>query len=96
MAAAARYVPDWRCPVSKRHERPTRRTHLMLFVEDLEYLDRAFGAGSASRQGIGWAIRQIVHNKCVALQAREHALRDGRAGEGHPRGEGHTQGEASE
>lgn len=67
--------------MSKRHERSTRRTHVMLFEEDLEYLDRAFGADSPSRQGIGWAIRTIVHAKVTALRAAEIAKRDARQGQ---------------
>jgi hypothetical protein len=68
--------------MSKRAELPQSRRHILVFDEDWDFLERAFGIGSPNRFGVGPAIRQIIHAKVKDMKAKLVAKRDGRqAGE---------------
>jgi hypothetical protein len=57
--------------MSKRSQLPQSRHHVMIFDEDWQWLDLAFGKYSRSRLGPGVAIRQIVHRHVRQLRQVE-------------------------
>ncbi len=69
---------------------PSSRHHIMLFDEDWEFLNRAYGKpGGMHAIGVSEAIRAIVHAKVVSLKAKANSeydrIRDEL--EGSPQGE---------
>lgn len=56
--------------MSRRHRLPTRSIHVLLFVEDLEWLEARFGLQGDLPFGVGNAIREIVHKRVEQLKAK--------------------------
>lgn len=79
--------------MSKRAERPQSRRHIFVYDEDWEFLTSHFGPSSDNKRGVGWAIRQIIHQKVKSIREREIAEREASAPVGQSVGE-NERGEA--
>lgn len=47
--------------MSRRHELPSSRRHVMIFDDDWQWLEANYGTQSAQPVGVGHAIRALVH-----------------------------------
>lgn len=57
--------------MSKKAALPYSRHHILIYDEDWEFLEKAYGKGSANEAlGISGAIRAIVHQKVLGLKAK--------------------------
>jgi len=62
--------------VSKRSLFPQSRRHIWVYDKDWAFLDSHFGDTSESRMGVGAMVREIVHNYCERLKARQAGVED--------------------
>ena len=72
--------------MSKRAVLPQSRRHILIYDEDWDYLDAAYGPGSQSKYGTSAAIRTFLHAKVLQLKARASEAADTR-----PRAPGQTE-----
>lgn len=68
--------------MSKKAALPYSRHHILIYDEDWEFLEKAYGKGSANEAlGISGAIRAIVHQKVLGLKAKINQQIDATAAE---------------
>lgn len=57
--------------MSKKAPLPYSRHHILIYDEDWEFLEKAYGKGSPHEAlGISGAIRAIIHQKVLGLKAK--------------------------
>lgn len=56
--------------MSKKTELPQTRRHVMIFDEDWDFLEKAYGLTSLNKIGVSTAIRKIIHAKVSLLRER--------------------------
>lgn len=56
--------------MSRKTENPSSRRHILVYNEDWEFLEKAYGNASESRLGVGPAIRNIIHAYVNSLKAK--------------------------
>lgn len=54
----------------RKSELPKARYHVMLFVEDYEFLEQEYGKNGPKPVGVSAAISAIIHAKVLDLKAR--------------------------
>lgn len=60
--------------MAKNSDLPKSQRHVLIYDEDWEYLELAYGPGSAGRFGIGKAVCVIIHAKVKALKEEQAVL----------------------
>ena len=55
--------------MSKRSVLPQSRRHILVYDEDWEFLDTAFGKDTEKPIGVGVAIRQLIHASVSRMKA---------------------------
>jgi len=63
--------------MSKRSVLPQARRHILVYDEDWEFLDSAYGKDSDKPIGVGVAIRQLVHASVLRIKAQMQQALDG-------------------
>jgi len=62
--------------MSKRTDFPASTRHLLIYDEDWEYLESRFGPRGIKPVGVSTVIRAILHQKVMALRAKEIETQD--------------------
>jgi hypothetical protein len=62
--------------VPKKTAFPASTRHLLLYDEDWEYLESRFGPRGIRPVGVSTVVRAILHQKVMALRAKEIEARD--------------------
>lgn len=66
--------------MSTRAAKPQRPRHIPILDEDWEYLEKAYGAASESKMGVGPAIRAIINDFVKMQKALIQKKLDARTG----------------
>ena len=56
--------------MARKIELDTDRFHIVLFKDDVEFLEAEYGKNSAKPVGLSFAVRAIVHAKVEDMRAR--------------------------
>lgn len=62
--------------MSRKSPLPQSRRHVMIYNEDWDWLERAYGGQTAANLGPGVAIRQLVHGRVLYMRAQENQAFD--------------------
>jgi hypothetical protein len=81
--------------MSRKSALPQSRRHLMIFDEDWEFLDSQYGMYSASKIGVGTAVKMLVHQRVMQIKARATELFDSRQAPSMPSQDVLVEGEST-
>lgn len=65
--------------MSKKSIMPQSPRHIMVYDEDWEFLQMAYGKDSPSKLGISSAIQAIIHKRVMEVKARYYSRLDQQA-----------------
>lgn len=69
----------------KKSRLPQSRHHILIYDEDWNWLNQNYGPGSfGSAVGISGAIRELVHQRVIAMKAKANGELDKLRDEGAP------------